>query len=356
MEKGQSSGISLNIYRDEEFGNICFVPTEDELKALDINEGDSVDISFSNGKTFTDVPFYSGICDRAGKTILFRYPGKKHFSLGNINDRPLWDEVKCNPKDMVTVSLKERGKYIANEEILLNNFSDERKDYPSDEDFTNFRAMSAGRLRKDFFFRGGSPVDSKFNRAVITDNLLKKNEIGFIINISDDVNRMDSYVNQEDFVSEYTMSLYMKGKVYLMGLSAFLKSAEYSIKSVEALRAMMSQKEKTFIHCTLGKDRTGYICMIIEALAGGTYGEMAEDYMMSYKSLYGVDEDSFPAKYNTIKKVMFDGLLLILTGRNDGTEFNDNETFEEYAADFLKQGGMTAFEIEDVKKYICQQP
>jgi hypothetical protein len=50
--------------------------------------------------------------------------------------------------------------------------------------------------------------------------------------------------------------------------------------------AEMAEKEGLYlIHCSLGRDRTGVVCAIIEALCGATYQEIVDDYMYSYDQL-----------------------------------------------------------------------
>lgn len=51
--------------------------------------------------------------------------------------------------------------------------------------FCNFRVMSGGNLKVDYFYRGASPVNNKFNRAALTDKLISENKIEFELNLAD---------------------------------------------------------------------------------------------------------------------------------------------------------------------------
>ena len=45
---------------------------------------------------------------------------------------------------------------------------------------------------------------------------------------------------------------------------------------------MTGQEGPCYIHCTEGKDRTGFVCLLLEALCGANYGELRDDYMTTY--------------------------------------------------------------------------
>ncbi len=55
-----------------------------------------------------------------------------------------------------------------------------------------------------------------------------------------------------------------------------------------------------YIHCLEGKDRTGYVCMVIEALCGASYEELVEDYFITYHNYYGIEKGT--SKYDLIKR------------------------------------------------------
>ena len=42
------------------------------------------------------------------------------------------------------------------------------------------------------------------------------------------------------------------------------------------------------IHCVEGKDRTGFVCALMLALAGASAQEIIDDYMITYYNYYGI--------------------------------------------------------------------
>ena len=66
----------------------------------------------------------------------------------------------------------------------------------------------------------------------------------------------------------------------------------------------MSKNEGPYyIHCVEGKDRTGFVCAVIEGLANATYEEIVDDYMKTYDNYYGVNESSNREKKIIIKAI-----------------------------------------------------
>jgi len=93
------------------------------------------------------------------------------------------------------------------------------------------------------------------------------------------------------------------------------------------------------VHCTEGKDRTGFISALLEALMGATKDEIVVDYMESYINYYGVEPGT--EKYNLIAQDVLD-MLKVITGTGD-LEKADLQTG---ARNYLIQGGMKPEQIE----------
>ena len=79
--------------------------------------------------------------------------------------------VVDNGYDVEKYGFTKEGKYSPIQEALGQKYSFERSEYVSDEEFSNFRALSGGSLKQNFFYRGASPVDNSHKRAGITDSL-----------------------------------------------------------------------------------------------------------------------------------------------------------------------------------------
>lgn len=59
----------IGVVKDEEFGNVYIELTIDEFNELGFTFDDSVDIAFDNGKTYEDIPYYSGYYVPVGEML-----------------------------------------------------------------------------------------------------------------------------------------------------------------------------------------------------------------------------------------------------------------------------------------------
>ena len=92
-------------------------------------------------------------------------------------------------------------------------------------------------------------------------------------------------------------------------MSASYKSDDFSNKLKNTLLTMLNSDGPYYIHCLEGKDRTGYVCMIIEAMCGATYEELVNDYFVTYSNYYDIDKEKDTTKYEMIKSIHIDEMI-----------------------------------------------
>ena len=110
---------------------------------------------------------------------------------------------------------------------------------------------------------------------------------------------------------------------------------------------MAEQPGPYLVHCTEGKDRTGYVCMLLEALCGASYDELETDYMLTYDNYYGITKESDPEKYDAIAESVFLPMLQSLAGNTgDGLR---NADYSVCARQVLLAGGMTQEQIDGLE-------
>lgn len=202
----------------------------------------------------------------------------------------------------MTIRLNTKGKYSVVQELLNLEYSTERSDYESDEMFCNFRAMSGGDLKPDYFFRGASPVNNHYGRAAYTDRLISEKGIRFEVDLADSGEELEAFLSEADDASPYAASLYENGQIVWLALGSDFRSDDYQRKVIDGMRQMLSAEGPVYIHCTEVKDRTGFICILLEALAGASYDEMKDDFMLSFRNYFGVDESA--ARKNMMRSLI----------------------------------------------------
>ena len=317
--------------------------SQQSFESLGFAFGDSCNVAFSNGVSYEDVPYYNGYYVKNGKPIIVAYPSSSYilFTLNNVG---VWEEAGLSTSVKVSIALNEKGKYLATQEALSQSYSLDRSKYTSDEEFSNFRALKGGSLKENFIYRGASPFDNSRNRAEITDSLLKKNGIKAIVDLADGEGDMNAYKADTTYSFPYSESLYDSGSVILLGMGSGYTSEPYAQSVAQGVKHMLSNSSPYYIHCMEGKDRTGFVCTLIEALAGSTYDEMKTDYMKTYENYYKVTEAKEAEKYNAIASLYFDSFCEFLHGESDVSKLK-KASYVEDAKTYLRNGGLSEEEI-----------
>jgi len=346
----ESASVTAGIMKDEEFGGILIDIGIEEFNSHGFDFGDSVNVSFENGETINDIPYYSGYYTAIGELLLCGYPGSENVAVKRSYGDDTWEEFTGPGIDSVTVTLMEKGKYLDIEELYNLTYSDDRNDYESDSIFANFREIEGGKLRNKYFYRSASPCDNLHNRAKYANALSEENNIGFVINMSDSEEKYLSHREKEDFESFYYDSLYNDGKVCVLALTANYMSPEYTEKLSGAFLKMAEEGKPALIHCVEGKDRTGFACTLLLALADASAEEIVKDYMITYDNYYGITEEESPERYDAVKKNV-DDFLEFISHTEKGSDLNPGD-IKKGAENYLRAGGLSGDEIEKIEKYI----
>ena len=337
---------------EPEFGGVYLKMTIDDFNALGYLYGDSVNVRFSNGYTLENLPYYNGYYVNAGEPLLIAYPGYDYIKAAVNYGEDLWETAQLTEADTATVSLQERGAYLDMQNARDIHYFDERDRYDSDEIFANFRMVSVGNLKDGVLCRAASPCDNQHNRASYVDALIRQAGVRCILNLSDNESKIEGYIAAEDFASPYFLSLYQDGHVIPLAMNMNYSSDEFREKIAYGFTEMAKQEGPYLVHCTEGKDRTGFMCMLLEALAGASYDEIVADYMTTYDNYYGITQGSDAAKYTLIKEMNIDAMLQTVVG--DGVDCKSAD-LAACVADYLQQAGMTADAVAALRDRLVKQ-
>ena len=347
----------IAIEHEPEFGGVYIKMTIDDFNKLGFIYGDSVKVVFSNGYTLEDVPYYNGYYVDAGEALLIAYPGYDYIKAAINYGQDLWDEgglyagrkislyeeAKLDGKCTASVYLNAHGTYRDIQEARDIHYWDERERYPSDEVFANFRNMTVGDLRKGVIYRSASPCDNQHNRASYVDKLISAAGVNCILDLADNDAKIEKYMAAADFDSPHFKSLYEKGNVIPLAMSMNFSSDDFTAKIAQGFTAMAEKDGPYLVHCTEGKDRTGFVCMLIEMLCGASYQEIVDDYMITYDNYYEITEQKDKAKYD----IILDKNLIAMMYTVAGSKTVDLKTADlsVLARAYLVKAGMTDVQI-----------
>ncbi|MBR6723664.1 MAG: tyrosine-protein phosphatase, partial [Erysipelotrichaceae bacterium] len=293
-EESNPSIADYPIEHEMEYGGVYIKIAIDDFNALGFSFGDSIDLTFDNGRKLEDIPYYNGYYVDAGEPLLIGYPGYEYikatinygqdlwgeFSLKvPANVEGLWKKAVLEEHNTATITLHEKGKYLPIQEASDIHYFDERERYDSDAMFANFRSMNLGKLKRDVIYRSASPCDNQHNRAPYVDALIKEAGVKTILDLADNEVKIEKYIARDDFASPYFLSLFENDQVIPIALNMNYLSDDFGMKIVQGFNLMAEKEGPYLIHCTEGKDRTGFVAMLIEALAKASYEEIEADYM-----------------------------------------------------------------------------
>ena len=330
----------------EKYGHASLDITIEKMFADGYELGDTLDVEFSNGYKFTNIPFYDGYYVAKGEPLVRAYPGHETIAVC-INYGKVYEVAGLNVGDTVKITLSEKAGELDTQILNSLKYTTVREDYASDEVYANFREIKVGNIGEGKLYRSCSPINNEHNRAAYASTLAQKAGIKSVLNLADSAEEIDAYIKADDFASPYYKELYEAGKVIALSMPIDFSSVSFAQTLVSGIAKMVREGYETpvLIHCTEGKDRAGFTSALIEALMGASYDEIVADYMKSYENYYGITKENNEQKYEIIVKNHINEMLKVISGV-DSVENMTVETLEAGARAYLISGGMTDAEID----------
>lgn len=346
----------LNIPIEEEikYGGVYIKNTIEEFNNLGFEYGDSLNITFSNGYEVLDLPYYSGYYNKAGEPLLVGYHGYKYIDLCITFGDRMWEEGNFKEGDTANIYLNQKAKFLNNQKLMDITYTDNRNDYSSDEVFANFRNVNTSFIKDNILYRGASPIDNKHNRAKYANELMEKANIQYAIDLSDTEEDLKKHFAKDDFKSDYYKTLYDNKKISLSIMSPNYKSEAFTKMVVKVMTDMSKNDGPYYVHCVEGKDRTGFLCMIIEGLAGASYEEIIADYMKTFENYYNVTESNNKAKYDTLKANSIDDMLRYLAGEENKDVDLKDINWANVIGRYLTDNGLDINDMENWYKKLTK--
>ena len=175
------------------------------------------------------------------------------------------------------------------------NYTSKRADYPSDEVFANFYEVTGGDLKPGILYRSFSPLNTpdKQSRSAYVSELAEEAGIQFDIALS----YSDATVQKAcETVEGYIVDLCKEGKYVAPNMNySYFQEKE---KTIIVLESILDNDGAYLIHCNVGRDRTGYVVLLLQALCGCTPDEMKECEARAFCNLHHIVHGS--EEYRTV--------------------------------------------------------
>ena len=232
---------------------------ENDMERAGFTLGDVISITVDNHEFV--MPYYDGFYTRYGEFLCVAYPTYPSicFTANNIG---LPEELTGLEGHEVVVKLKVKGGRLDVQEALSMKYSNDRSAYSiSDAAFANARAVKAGKIASSRLHRSSSPFCNDINRAFYASEYMEKEKVKTVLNLADTQEKMLTFD-----MPPYSRKLWDAGDVILCPLKADPMADDFNNRLIEALKDFSSRPGPYLVHCMEGKDRTGYVCALLEGL------------------------------------------------------------------------------------------
>ena len=309
---------------------------------LDFTAADMTEAGFTLGDvisiTVDDIvlimPYYDGYYTRNGEYLCVAYPTYPSicFTANNIG---LPEELTGLEGHTVVIKMVEKGGRLDVQTALSMSYTLDRKDYPdfTDEQFANARTSKGGRLASGVLHRSSSPFCDDINRAYYVSEYMESEKVMTVLNLADTEEKMKSYD-----MPPYSRQLWEEGNVILCPLKADPTADDFNKRLIAALKELPSRPAPYIVHCMEGKDRTGYVCALLEGLCGATYEEIVDDYLITYNNFFHLNPGNSPELCNTLVSLRLNTCLMYYAGVSDEAQLPNVDYAKAFSAYLLSHG------------------
>ena len=331
-EGNKEPTITGKITSYNEFGAAMLDFTQADMTEAGFTLGDVISITVDD--IVLIMPYYDGYYTRNGEYLCVAYPTYPSicFTANNIG---LPEELTGLEGHTVVIKMVEKGGRLDVQTALSMSYTLDRKDYPdfTDEQFANARTSKGGRLASGVLHRSSSPFCDDINRAYYVSEYMESEKVATVLNLADTEEKMKSYD-----MPPYSRQLWEEGNVILCPLKADPTADDFNKRLIAALKELPSRPAPYIVHCMEGKDRTGYVCALLEGLCGATYEEIVDDYLITYNNFFHLNPGNSPELCNTLVSLRLNTCLMYYAGVSDEAQLPNVDYAKAFSAYLLSHG------------------
>ena len=266
--------------------------------------------------------------------------------------------------DKVIVTLTEKGGYKETYDLLKSTYPVERREDETAEQYANFRMIATTGIGNAVLYRGSNPLNSTKNpgRYSVADSLACAVGINTEIDLADTPSGIDLCLSSDGYFSTYCPQLYRNGNTMACGLTANIFSDGFKAKMGDMVKFMTARRPPYLLHCNEGKDRCGFVAMLLEAFMGGDVEELRSDYMITMYNFYRTEKGS--DSYLMRQSIAIDRMIWVLCHEEtlDSLDTTDWDTIDvttlgrddlrQAATNYFKAGGASDEDLEQLRQIL----
>ncbi len=230
-------------------------------------------------------------------------------------------------------------------------YSNDVHDFPSEEDFANFYEVTGGNIAPGVLYRSFSSLSdpAKQARVPYVNQLADEYGIKYLVALSFSDASVQSAISK---YSGYCIDLCKDGK-YVAPNMGYLYFQQKE-KTIQTLESIIDNDGPYLVHCNVGRDRTGFVILLLQALCGCSPEEMMECEARAFCNLYNIEPGSkeyFVIINGTYDRNMYlianydkiDNILHMDWSKIDVSKIDTQKAAYQYCTDYL---GLSSEQIE----------
>lgn len=313
--------------------------TKADMTKAGFTFGDVISVTIDNKEIV--MPYYDGFYGRNGEYLCVAYSTSPTIRIAVCNGS-LPEELLGLEGHAVIIRMTEKGGRLDVQEAMSAEYSCNREDFPnlSDEEYANARVVNAGNIANGILHRCSSPFYNFINRAYYVSTYLEDKQVQTLFNLANTVDTI-----QPSDMPSYSRMLWEEGRVIHCPLKVDPTADDFSNKLIEALKELPSYPAPYAVHCMEGKDRTGYVCALLEGLCGATYKEIVADYLITFYNYYQYTPDNNPQFCNTLVSLRLNPCLMHYADVDDESQLPDLDYAQAFS-NYLLSHGMSQLQLD----------
>ena len=237
--------VKATVVEIEKYGHAVLDVTTADLATAGFELGDVVRVRL--GAFESTMPFFDGYYSNPGSLLLRGSAPESRVAICiNYDDFAAVNGVRVG--DSVEITMAEKAGMRAIQELCALHYSNDREDYADDATFSNFRAVTVGRIGEGKLYRTASPINNEHGRAEYADNLIESVGVATVLNLADSFEDIEGYLANTEQTSEYYRSLYESGRVIAIDLAGDFFSNDFAATIADGLTFLARNETPFCIH------------------------------------------------------------------------------------------------------------
>ncbi len=311
--KGDIPTISGHIVEVNGYGQPIPDFTPAQMARAGFDYADLINVTIGDKLHLTNVPYVSSFNEVAilGPSYVDYNAHGDDYGFAMLNG-DFHAYIGGDVGDEVTMTLAEKKGYLKTYELMKSVYGEERGSGESGAEYANFREVTTTGIAPKTLYRSSNPLNCAKNpgRYAVADSLAKAVGIATEIDLADKREDVEKYMKTQGYASSYCPALFKAGKTIACGMMANSFCDDFKQKMGLAAKFIIENDPPYLLHCNEGKDRCGFVSMVLEALCGAGVEELRRDYMVTMLNFYKIPDGG--ESYRMRQSLSIDRMIWLL--------------------------------------------